>query len=87
MTWSYTRAENGNVALIGGIVLPADGAEFLLVLAFGATPRKRDIARAPRCTMASTPRMPNTCASGTRGRTVCCVSTSTDADDRAIATG
>jgi glucoamylase len=37
MTWSYPRAENGNVALMGGIVLPVDGAEFMLVLAFGAT--------------------------------------------------
>jgi len=37
MTWSYPRAENGNVALMGGIVLPGDAAEFMLVLAFGAT--------------------------------------------------
>jgi glucoamylase len=36
MTWSYTRADNGNVALMGGIELPVDDAEFLLVLAFGA---------------------------------------------------
>ena len=38
MTWNYTRAENGNVALIGEIELPPDNAEFLLVLAFGADP-------------------------------------------------
>ncbi|HEY4101663.1 MAG TPA: glucan 1,4-alpha-glucosidase [Gemmatimonadales bacterium] len=35
MQWSYTRAENGNVALTGGIEIPPDG-EFLLVLAFGS---------------------------------------------------
>ncbi|HEY3933931.1 MAG TPA: glucan 1,4-alpha-glucosidase, partial [Gemmatimonadales bacterium] len=34
MTWSYSRAENGNVALTGGIDVPPDG-EFLMVLAFG----------------------------------------------------
>ena len=37
MTWNYTRAENGNVALMGEIDLPRDGGEFLVVLAFGAT--------------------------------------------------
>ena len=36
MTWSYTRAENGNVALTGEIDLREFDAEFLLVLAFGA---------------------------------------------------
>ena len=41
------------------------------------SPRKRDIARAPHCTMVSTPRTPSTCATGMRGRTGCCVSTST----------
>ncbi|MGH7524919.1 MAG: glycoside hydrolase family 15 protein, partial [Gemmatimonadales bacterium] len=36
MTWSYQRAENGNVALTAGIVIPPDDAEFLVVVAFGA---------------------------------------------------
>jgi glucoamylase len=36
MTWSYTRAENGNVALTGEIDMPPDGDYFLLVLAFGS---------------------------------------------------
>ena len=36
MTWEYTRAENGNVALMAEIIPPADGADFLLVLAFGS---------------------------------------------------
>lgn len=36
LTWNYTRAANGNVALTGEIELPADGSEFLLVLAFGS---------------------------------------------------
>jgi glucoamylase len=36
MTWEYTRAENGNIALIGQISLQDEGeAEFLLALGFG----------------------------------------------------
>ena len=36
MTWEYSRAENGNVALMAEIIPPANGGEFLLVLAFGS---------------------------------------------------
>ena len=36
LTWNYTRAENGNIALIGEIDLPANDDEFLLALAFGS---------------------------------------------------
>src|SRR5579883_113203 len=35
MTWNYTRAENGNVALTGEIDLAACGGEFVLALAIG----------------------------------------------------
>ncbi|HLQ51777.1 MAG TPA: hypothetical protein VK129_09785, partial [Terriglobales bacterium] len=35
MTWDYTRAENGNVALTGEIDLAACGGEFVLALGFG----------------------------------------------------
>jgi len=35
ITWNYTRAENGNVALTGEIDLEACGGEFLLALGFG----------------------------------------------------
>ncbi|HPC72944.1 MAG TPA: glucan 1,4-alpha-glucosidase [Syntrophales bacterium] len=35
MTWSYDRAENGNVALTGEIDLRAGGGRFLLALGFG----------------------------------------------------
>jgi glucoamylase len=35
MTWNYTRAENGNIALIAEIDLPACGGEFVLALGFG----------------------------------------------------
>jgi glucoamylase len=35
LTWDYTRAENGNVAMTGEIDLAAGNGEFLLVLAFG----------------------------------------------------
>ena len=35
MTWEYTRAENGNVALTGEIDLAASGGEFILALGFG----------------------------------------------------
>src|SRR4029077_9487096 len=35
MTWEYTRAENGNVALTGEIDLAACGGEFILALGFG----------------------------------------------------
>ena len=36
MTWDYTRAENGNIALTSEIDLPACGGEFILALGFGA---------------------------------------------------
>jgi glucoamylase len=35
LTWHYTRAENGNVALTGEIDLEACGGEFVLALGFG----------------------------------------------------
>jgi glucoamylase len=35
MTWDYTRAENGNIALIAEIDLAACGGEFVLALGFG----------------------------------------------------
>ena len=35
LSWDYTRAENGNVALTGEIALPAGEGGFLLALAFG----------------------------------------------------
>jgi len=35
ITWDYTRAENGNVALTGEIDLGACGGEFVLALGFG----------------------------------------------------
>lgn len=35
MTWDYTRAENGNVALTGEIDLAASAGEFVLALGFG----------------------------------------------------
>ena len=38
MTWEYTRAENGNVALTAGIDLAQSKAEFVLALGFGKGP-------------------------------------------------
>lgn len=38
MTWTYSRAANGNVALTGEVDLPAAVGEFLLVLGFGRNP-------------------------------------------------
>ena len=38
MTWTYDRAENGNIALIGEVDLAACGGEFTLALAFGGLP-------------------------------------------------
>jgi glucoamylase len=35
MTWSYTHAENGNVALTGEVDLPSTGGTFLVALGFG----------------------------------------------------
>ena len=35
LTWDYTRAENGNVALTGEIDLAASGGEFILAIGFG----------------------------------------------------
>ena len=37
MTWSYTRAENGNIALTGEIDLASSKGEFILALGFGET--------------------------------------------------
>lgn len=38
MTWTYSRAENGNVALTGEIDLQTSGGLFVLALAFGRAP-------------------------------------------------
>jgi len=38
MTWEYTRAENGNVALTAGIDLPESDGKFVLALGFGQGP-------------------------------------------------
>ncbi len=38
MTWTYPRAENGNVALTGEVDLAASDGSFLIALAFGTTP-------------------------------------------------
>ncbi len=38
MTWQYTRAEKGNVAMMAEIELPADDSDFMIVLAFGVDP-------------------------------------------------
>lgn len=38
MTWTYTRAENGNVALTGEVDLQAAGGTFILALGFGPNP-------------------------------------------------
>ncbi|HET7873180.1 MAG TPA: glycoside hydrolase family 15 protein, partial [Terriglobales bacterium] len=40
MTWVYTRAENGNVALTGEVDLRASNGEFVLVLGFGSGPEE-----------------------------------------------
>lgn len=37
LTWSYTRAENGNVALTGEVELPGSGAPFVLAIGFGSS--------------------------------------------------
>jgi glucoamylase len=38
MTWEYTRAENGNVALTAGIDLSKSHGKFVLALGFGKDP-------------------------------------------------
>jgi glucoamylase len=40
MTWEYTRAEHGNVALTAEIELDQAGADFVLALGFGAVPEE-----------------------------------------------
>jgi glucoamylase len=40
MTWEFTRAENGNVALSAGIHLLETQGDFVLAIGFGATPRE-----------------------------------------------
>ncbi len=39
MTWEYTRAENGNVALTAGIELAESRGEFVTALGFGSNPQ------------------------------------------------
>ena len=48
MTWEYTRADNGNVALAGEIDLRASQGEFVMALGFGGDP-----AEAARTAIAS----------------------------------
>jgi len=48
MAWEYTRAENGNVALVGEIDLAARNGTFLLALGFGS-----NAAEAGNCALAS----------------------------------
>jgi glucoamylase len=38
LTWTYTRAENGNVSLVGEVDLQSDQGAFILALGFGANP-------------------------------------------------
>jgi len=40
MTWEYSHAENGNVALVGEIDLIASQGEFVLALGFGSQPEE-----------------------------------------------
>ena len=40
MTWEYTRAENGNVALTAEIDLSKSQGEFVLALGFGKDPEE-----------------------------------------------
>jgi glucoamylase len=40
MTWEYTRAENGNVALTAEIDLPKSKGEFVIALGFGTRPEE-----------------------------------------------
>ena len=40
LSWDYTRAENGNVALTGEVDLAACGGEFVLALGFAPTPNE-----------------------------------------------
>jgi glucoamylase len=37
LVWRFSRAENGNVAVVGEVELPGDGTSFTLVLGFGQT--------------------------------------------------
>ena len=38
LTWTYVRAENGNVSLVGEVDLQSDQGAFILALGFGANP-------------------------------------------------
>jgi glucoamylase len=40
MTWAYTRAENGNVALTGELDLGASNGDFVLAIGFGSSPEE-----------------------------------------------
>jgi glucoamylase len=43
MSWSYDRAENGNIALCGEVDLSDGDGEFLLALGFGANPAEAGV--------------------------------------------
>jgi glucoamylase len=49
LTWRYTRAENGNIALTGEIDLGAGGGECVLALGFGGTSTEAGSRPAPLC--------------------------------------
>ena len=72
MTWEYTRAANGNVALTGEIDLRACGGEFVLAVGFGRDAPRRATAPAPACSRASTPPWPSMSAAGKTGRAPSC---------------
>ena len=70
MTWEYTQAENGNVALTGEIDLPACGRRVRAGRwASAASSPRPATAPWPACTTASTPRRPSTSRPGRTGRT------------------
>ncbi len=63
MTWDYTRAENGNVALTGEIDLAACNGEFTLALGFG----EHLVRSRTRCALQSCSSPTTNCASTTSG--------------------
>jgi hypothetical protein len=47
LAWTYDRAENGNVALVGEVDLPRDGGTFAVALAFGGSVPEAGLELAP----------------------------------------
>ena len=75
MTWQYTRAENGNVALTGEIDLKKNRGAFVLAVGFGQSADGAASRQSQLSKQVLTMRLPDTPETGKRGRKACSILT------------